>query len=150
MPFGKNSNTWKKGVGGRKPFKRVLITPRDVAHLSEIAKEHTPEALNMVLSIMRDKKTPATSRLAAAAMIIERGFGKIPQPVEGSLEVRRTLDVTQLTADQRTMLASMLSQARFAGEAKMIEAAPVQDDGGVDDSENVSETQDNDADSEDN
>lgn len=124
------STAWRKGANPTRQRTKLIPVPTDAATLAAAAKSFSPHALNTLVAAMRSKRAPWPARIQAAVYILERGYGKIPQPVEGSLEVRRTLDVTQLTAVQRTMLASMLSQARFAGEAKVIEAAPVESDPG--------------------
>lgn len=59
--------------GGRKKL------PSDFA---EAVKSVSAEALEVLVSIMRDKKAPAASRVKASVTIIERAYGKAPLTVE--------------------------------------------------------------------
>lgn len=65
-----------KGVSGN-PTGRPKITGQEI-DLIQACREKTPEALNTILDIMRTGNEK--NRLAAANIIIERGFGKAVQP----------------------------------------------------------------------
>ena len=62
---------WKKGQSGN-PGGR----PRAEIHVRDLAREHTAEALKVMVEVMRDKKAPATARLGAAQGLIDRAWGK--------------------------------------------------------------------------
>jgi hypothetical protein len=80
--------SWEKGgpspnPSGRSP-KTVAITKDGVEvqiTLTELARTYGPEALKTLAEIMRDKKNPAAARVSAANSLIERGWGKAPQPI---------------------------------------------------------------------
>ncbi len=59
--------------GGRKPL------PEDLRDRFQTAG---PEALDMLLAVMRDKKARAADRIRAAEIILDRGWGKPRQAVE--------------------------------------------------------------------
>jgi hypothetical protein len=53
-----------------------------LAELREMSRLHAPEALERVVQILRDKRYPKTS-LAAAQMILDRGYGRVPNVTAG-------------------------------------------------------------------
>ena len=54
--------------------------PKDVGLLREMAREHTAEALNVLVQAMRDDDPRI--RVAAASAILDRGHGKPTTPIE--------------------------------------------------------------------
>lgn len=74
MPF-------KKGESGN-PSGR----PRVVATLRDLARAHTADALNTLVSIMNGSEQPPAARVAAAKELLDRGYGKAAQPVDGDGE----------------------------------------------------------------
>lgn len=73
-----------KGVSGN-PGGRPKRT-EDEVQLIEACRAQTPEALEVVASLMRESANDRV-RLAAAQFIIERGWGKAPERIE-LLDVR--------------------------------------------------------------
>lgn len=74
---------WRKGVSGN-PGGR----PKVVAEVRELAREHTEQALNTLVTIMGDEKANHSARVAAATQILDRGYGRAPQSltVKGNVE----------------------------------------------------------------
>jgi hypothetical protein len=66
---------WYPGMPSPNPGGRM----KGLAKLRDLAREHTDEALKTVVEIMRDEKATRTTRLAAANMLLDRGYGKPPQ-----------------------------------------------------------------------
>ena len=48
--------------------------PKDVGHVRELARRHTPEAIETLAAIMRNSKSD-TSRVAAAQALLNRAWG---------------------------------------------------------------------------
>lgn len=69
---------FKKGQSGN-PGGR----PKD-GELKELARAHTKEAIQTLVSVMKGKKSPAASKVAAAIALLDRGYGKPVQAVEAS------------------------------------------------------------------
>lgn len=65
---------WQPGQSGN-PRGR----PRVVAELRDLARERTEDAIGVLASIMNDPRQPPGARVAAARLILERGWGRPPQ-----------------------------------------------------------------------
>lgn len=68
-PTGKGG--FKKGQSGN-PGGRIAV----VKEVRELARNYTSEAIETWRQIMQNKKAPAQARVAAAAAIMDRGWGK--------------------------------------------------------------------------
>lgn len=53
-------------------------TPKDV---KQIARKHTAAAIKTLVGIMNQPKAPPAARVSAANAVLDRGWGKSPQPV---------------------------------------------------------------------
>lgn len=79
-PKGKpRGRPWPKGVSGN-PGGR----PREVGHVRELARQHTEEAIQALVAVMRDPDQPGRARVAAAEALLDRGWGRPPQATEVS------------------------------------------------------------------
>lgn len=56
--------------------------PKGEGHIRDLAREHTTMALETLISIAQNSKAPASSRVAAASTLIDRGWGRAPQTVD--------------------------------------------------------------------
>jgi hypothetical protein len=73
-----------------KPFKKGQSgnpggRPKVVAEVKELAREHTAEAIQTLVSIMDNPKAAPASRVSAANALLDRGYGKPPQHVTGEV-----------------------------------------------------------------
>lgn len=74
--------------------------PKNNARVVELARSHTENAFATLVQVMEDKKAPAAARVSAAQAVLDRGWGKPVQPVDGDGEggplaieiVRRVID----------------------------------------------------------
>jgi hypothetical protein len=58
----------------------VAKTPTDIRSL---ARKHTESAIRTLANIMSNQDSPAAARVAAAQVILDRGWGKPTQPISG-------------------------------------------------------------------
>jgi hypothetical protein len=72
----KISNTGNRGKG--RPKGAVNKTTADVRAL---AQEYGARAIASLASIMENEEQPAAARVSAAKELLDRGFGKSPQPI---------------------------------------------------------------------
>src|SRR6476660_3529917 len=71
-----------------KPFKKGQSgnpggRPKVVAEVKELAREHTGEAIETLVSIMTNPKAAPAARVSAANSLLDRGYGKPPQHITG-------------------------------------------------------------------
>jgi hypothetical protein len=71
-----------------KPFKKDQSgnpggRPKVVAEVKELARAHTEEAIQTLVSIMNNPKSAPAARVSAANALLDRGYGKPPQHIEG-------------------------------------------------------------------
>jgi hypothetical protein len=68
---------FKPGVSGN-PGGR----PREVAHVRELARKYTDEAILALVDVLRNKKERGSARVAAAEALLSRGYGRPAQAIE--------------------------------------------------------------------
>ena len=71
-----------------RPFKKGQIgnpggRPKVVAEVNELARVHTAEAIQTLVSIMTNPKSAPAARVSAANALLDRGYGKPPQHITG-------------------------------------------------------------------
>lgn len=116
-----NQNQSKKGGArpgaGRKKGSRNKATIQAKRALSELAQEHTKDALNTLVFIAK-KGQSDSARVAAAVAILDRGYGRPPQSHEiagPDGAPLRFQNVSGLTEDQLRALAAIDIDADHAG-----------------------------------
>jgi hypothetical protein len=100
-----SSTSWKKGQSGNpggRSKSTVKITREDGTEveltITELAREHSPTAIQTLVDIMKSATSPAAARVSAANSILERAFGKVPQMLIGDPE--QPLAMTGVTLEQ--------------------------------------------------
>lgn len=100
---------WKPGQSGN-PSGR----PKVPVEVRDLARAHTTEAIAALARTLKDKRAPHAAKVAAANAILDRGYGKPTQPIEGSL----TLFDKMTDAEQRAIAIAL---ATLGGDAGGIE-----------------------------
>ncbi len=59
---------------------------KSLTELRSLARSHTDAAVNALLGVMNQPDAPPAARVAAANSILDRGWGKPAQPVDGDGE----------------------------------------------------------------
>ncbi len=90
---------------GRPPGSRNGVDVR------ELAKEYTVEAIETLISVARNKKSPAAARVVAAVALVGRGWGRPMQ----QLEVQSTDTTVSITADMTPQQAAEAFIATIRG-----------------------------------
>ena len=109
-----------------KPFKKGQSgnpggRPKVVAEVKELAREHTAEAIQTLVSIMSDPKSAPAARVSAANALLDRGYGKPPQHITGEVATSYVarlptpcVDVTEWTKslDKPDVVSPLLAQGQ--------------------------------------
>ena len=101
--------TFKKGQSGN-PGGRAVTRTKDGRTLSELAREHTEEAVETLLEVMRDKDAPAAARNGAASHILDRGWGR-PQQTVAIETQEENLDLSGMNDEQLEAIETIRSLA---------------------------------------
>src|SRR5215472_2990089 len=88
---GVRSTSFRPGVsgnpGGRPKRSATVEAKRIVADVKAAARELTPEALSTLKTVMVDPKAPPAARVGAATAILDRGWGRPTQSIEGQVGI---------------------------------------------------------------
>ncbi|MGA2293336.1 hypothetical protein [Bradyrhizobium sp.] len=57
--------------------------PKTTSEVRALARRHTRTAIEVLVGIMRNEDATPAARRAAAATLLDRGWGKAPPPVAG-------------------------------------------------------------------
>src|SRR5262245_324896 len=98
MPIGR---PFKKGQSGN-PGGR----PKVIAEVKELAREHTGEAIQTLVSIMSNPKSAPAARVSAANSLLDRGYGKAPQHISGEGEPQYVVRLPRVCATAEEWVAS--------------------------------------------
>jgi Family of unknown function (DUF5681) len=83
----KIGHRFKPGQSGN-PTGRAKI----IGEIQELARAHTPSAIKTLVGIMENEQSPPAARVAAAAHLLDRAYGRPPQGLEHSGNVGLTLE----------------------------------------------------------
>lgn len=95
-------NEYQKVVG--RPFPRGTSgnpggRPKELRDVTELARTHSAKAIKTLAEIMDSDSAPPAARVGAATAILDRGWGKPKQSIEG--QVGLTLERMVLMAIER-------------------------------------------------
>jgi hypothetical protein len=95
--------SFKPGVsgnpGGRPKKAETIETHKIIADVKELAKEMTPKAMKALDGVLDSETAPPAAKVSAASVILDRGWGKPKQAIEG--QVGLTLERMILMAIER-------------------------------------------------
>lgn len=74
----------KRSGAGRPAGAKSRATVENKRTLSEMAQEHSEDAIRTLASIMNDQEAPPNARVAAVNVLLDRGYGKPRQEVDHS------------------------------------------------------------------
>lgn len=57
--------------------------PKEVGHIRDLARAHTDAAMRTLVEIAQDGGAPPAARVAASTALLDRGWGKPTQPIDG-------------------------------------------------------------------
>jgi hypothetical protein len=118
-------NSQKTGRGQGRPFKPGVSgnpngrprLPAQIVELRALAREHTPEALNAIVTVMGDMKAPASARVAAASELLDRGWGRPTAALEHSGPDGGPLPIALTPMDWGALIRKVTGQEPTVPEA---------------------------------
>lgn len=87
--------TFVKGQSGNPTGRPKKVLP-DGRSLIDIAKEHTVDAVDCLVEVLRDKKSP--HRVSAATALLDRGWGRPKQEIGGEIGI---IDLSEIVSTRR-------------------------------------------------
>lgn len=82
--------------------------PKDTEGVAELARSFATEAIETLVSLMREGE--ASTRVRAAQALLDRGFGKPTTTLDGKLEVGRSVTAMHLDALRDAMDGLLAAQ----------------------------------------
>ena len=86
---GQRSTSWKRGQSGNRSGRpkrpETVEAHKIIADVKAAAREMTPEALSTLKTVMNDPKAPPAARVGAATAVLDRGWGRPTQSIEGQV-----------------------------------------------------------------
>ena len=74
--------------------------PRILADVQNAARDYSAEAIETLARIMRNPKTPAPARISAACALLDRGYGKPSQAIDGTTNVHYFVSDKPMTEEE--------------------------------------------------
>lgn len=96
--------TFVKGQSGN-PGGRARVTLPDGRTLTDLAREHTIEAVEALVDVMRNGDSDA-ARVSASTQILNRGWGQAPQTI-ALTDDREPRDLSDLSDEQLEALETL-------------------------------------------
>ena len=100
--------------------------PKVVAEVKELARAHTREAIETLVSIMSNPKAAPAARVSAANALLDRGYGKPPQHITGEGGPSFVVRLPEPAKDAESWLASV-NKPMLTGET-VAPVMPTEDD----------------------
>lgn len=103
----KPQGRWLPGQSGN-PSGR----PQAAYRISDLAKQHTEEALATLVEICRNKEAPPGARVNAATVLLDRAWGKPVQAIEAVTVNADVKDWRQVFSESRDAIEVAMAEAR--------------------------------------
>jgi len=90
---GSTATQFKPGQSGN-PSGR----PRIIGEIRDLAREHTATAMETLITVMTSAEAPPAARVAAAAHMLDRGYGKPTQNINAAVRNAQKMTDDELVA----------------------------------------------------
>jgi hypothetical protein len=100
--------------------------PRTEQHVVRLARKHTERAISLLVKVIEDDAAPVAARVTAAQAVLDRGWGKPRQEVEGRHSIQVNLGQQHLDAIRALSQAVGKTRALEHPKSKVIDAEAVE------------------------
>ena len=94
-PVRDDRGKWAKGATSPNPGGYSKADRLAHQNVREAAKKYTPQALMTLANIMNNEKAPPSARVQAAALLLDRAWGKCVQPVSSDPDSPLVVEIIQ-------------------------------------------------------
>src|SRR6516225_4374458 len=84
--------------------------PKVIAEVKELAREHTAEAIQTLVSIMTNSKSPPAARVSAANALLDSGYGRPPPHITDESARSYVVRVPEVAKSAEEWLASVRAE----------------------------------------
>lgn len=100
--------------------------PKGLGDIREIARKHTPEAIETLVTVMHNASATDQARVHAATALLDRAWGRPAQTIHASVERNAEID-SSLERDLSELLGKVISErpenTRPTGAAPVVDGA---------------------------
>lgn len=109
-----------KGVSGN-PGGR----PKGAGDIRDIARKHTPEAIETLVTVMHNARATDQARVHAATALLDRAWGRPAQTIHASVERNAEIDARLLgrASELLDMITAKPENKRQTGAAPIVDSA---------------------------
>lgn len=102
---GKRSTSFKPGQSGNPggKSKHPDAVKQVMADIKQLAKAAAPSAIETLVSVMQSPNSPPAAKVAAAGVLLDRGYGKAPQTIDANVNWSDNLG----DHEQRALLSAL-------------------------------------------
>jgi hypothetical protein len=85
--------------------------PKMLTDIRSLARSHGPSMIQVLATIARQKTAPASARVSAAGLLLDRGYGKAEQNVESNSDIQITIrQILDGTAQPKVIAGRVVDQ----------------------------------------
>ena len=99
--------------------------PKNLGHIASLARSYTRTAIKTLAGIMMEPNCPRMARVAAAKVLLDRGWGKPKEMHHGEVDDNKTLKVV----NEIVHVHETREQIQFRDQTPLLELTPEDTDG---------------------
>ena len=98
--------------------------PRELRDVTELARSHSPKAIETLVVIVNDETAPPAARIAASNAILDRGHGKPAQTLDASVRPGEFSVADRIIARWKENLAKLNAEQPLTIEGEKVDVTP--------------------------
>ena len=121
MVFKKGESGNPAGRAKGKSTQATLTANRIIADVKQLAREASKDAIDTLISVMKNETAPVAARVTAAQAVLDRGWGRPSQTIEANVNVFDRMSDAEL----REFVSGGIT--RISPSDSYLELAPVEE-----------------------